>query len=421
MAFWVPYCGQSDSARSTASSKIAEWSQEYGPTVGLWMGSRPMVVIHDPELARTVFNDDNITGRDRNLVFNHIFKGRGLLQSEGELWREHRRFTMGAVQELGMGKGWMEEAILLEVREVVGTFKAHVGQRYDHKPLLTSCVASVVAAMVFGQRFDPNDQRFLTLSNLFAENQKLVNALLPIQAFPFLKYIPGLRFRPLLQQLQGEANAIIAFCRGFMEERKQELQKRRLAAAAAGSGQPSVDGKDDYIMAYLKEREKAASYEQLLYCIYNLFAAGSQSTAATLMWAMICYGQFPQVQQKIHAEIDAKIGRNRPITMAGRSVLPYSKAALNDIQRLASVGPLGVARTNYQAMTVDGYAIPPRKRLCLSEPLARMELFLFFANIMQNFEVRGHPAELKDAQEKAVGLTFAPGPFKAEMTYRDSD
>ena len=63
----------------------------------------------------------------------------------------------------------------------------------------------------------------------------------------------------------------------------------------------------------------------------------------------------------------------------------------------------------------------PGKRACPAESLARVELFLFFANIMQNFEVRGNPQELKDAQENiAVGSPFAAGPFKVEMTYRGS-
>ena len=123
--------------------------------------------------------------------------------------------------------------------------------------------------------------------------------------------------------------------------------------------------------------------DQLLFSIHNLFAAGSLTTAATLMWAMNLFGLFPEVQEKVHAEMDAKIGRNRQITMADRGidtstancnnyhlenlfecfhwkqldcyyhllffsagVLTYTEAALHDIHAASSFGWSTKPRTN---------------------------------------------------------------------------
>ena len=44
-------------------------------------------------------------------------------------------------------------------------------------------------------------------------------------------------------------------------------------------------------------------------------------------------------------------------------LLRYTEAVLLEVQRLASVVPLGVTHTNFKAMTIDGYEIPTRTSL----------------------------------------------------------
>ncbi|GAU92360.1 hypothetical protein RvY_04451 [Ramazzottius varieornatus] len=141
------------------------------------------------------------------------------------------------------------------------------------------------------------------------------------------------------------------------------------------------------------------------------------------------------------------------------SKLNYTEAALYDVQRLATVTPLGIPHTNFAPMKVDGHDIPARtllqanihpnpknwahpdewhpehflndqnelfvpkafmpfsvgKRACLGESLGKMELFLYFTNIIQQFEVQADLRELKRAENQAIGIFNTPLPFNIRL------
>lgn len=52
------------------------------------------------------------------------------------------------------------------------------------------------------------------------------------------------------------------------------------------------------------------------------------------------------------------------------------------------------------------------KRMCIGNLLARMELFLFFSNMMNNFEFNMPEGEDIPPLEGVLGATHAPLPFK---------
>ena len=56
------------------------------------------------------------------------------------------------------------------------------------------------------------------------------------------------------------------------------------------------------------------------------------------------------------------------------------------------------------------------QRMCIGNLLARMELFLFFSNIMNNFEFSMPEGEDIPPLEGMVGSTHAPNPFKLCFT-----
>jgi len=57
------------------------------------------------------------------------------------------------------------------------------------------------------------------------------------------------------------------------------------------------------------------------------------------------------------------------------------------------------------------------QRKCLGESLARMENFLFFANIFKKFKF-SHTGEHPPSLEPDVGFTNGPYPFKAIVSLR---
>lgn len=61
----------------------------------------------------------------------------------------------------------------------------------------------------------------------------------------------------------------------------------------------------------------------------DLWFAGLDTTTTTLKWAIAYMLNNDGVQQRIHAEMDEKIAKDRLIEMADRQQLPYTCAVLN--------------------------------------------------------------------------------------------
>ncbi|KAH7718335.1 Protein CYP-33E1 [Aphelenchoides avenae] len=204
-------------------------------------------------------------------------------------------------------------------------------------------------------------------------------------------------------------------------------------------------------------------YRQLRGMCNDLFVAGQETTSSTIAWGFTYILLAPEVQKRLHEELDRVVGSNRMITMEDRSQLHYLNAVIMETQRLCNLVPQNLLHRTTRDVVVDGYHLPkgttivpqmscthfdenifpnPKhfdplrfldqngrfkpmaevfpfsigKRQCLGESLARMELFLFFANLLNNFKfsVGSKPPSLK----RAMGLTVPCQPFTARIAKR---
>lgn len=176
----------------------------------------------------------------------------GLLQSEGDLWKEHRRFALSALRDLGMGKSWLENAILDEVLELVAVFKRYGGTTCNPRPHLTVAVSNVICALIFGKRFEHSDTRFLKLCSVFGENVRMLNTVTPVEFFPILKYIPFGKIYKTWGLFFENIHYVKNFVQSLVAEHVERLVENK----------EEVGAKGDYIDSYLVEREKHRRQEK---------------------------------------------------------------------------------------------------------------------------------------------------------------
>ena len=186
-----------------------------------------------------------------------------------------------------------------------------------------------------------------------------------------------------------------------------------------------------------------------------------ESVTTTLVWALLLIATHQEVQRRVRKELDAEIG-HRDLCSADRLRLPYLECVINEVQRFASTFPLTATRLNEAVewrdwplskgteVVINLYSVmhDPRvfrdpthfnpeanfplndtetknrsldnfvpfgfgKRSCIGESLARKELFLFFAGILQHFEVLPDPDNASPPESLGTyGLIRSPLPFK---------
>ncbi|XP_066548423.1 cytochrome P450 2J2 isoform X1 [Amia ocellicauda] len=435
---------------------MCKLAQYYGDVFSLQLGRDKTVVVNGYKLVKEalVNQADTFSGRPLTPVVYHINKGQGLALNTGYSWKQQRRFTLATLRSFGLGKRSLESQIQLEIQHLHQAMLEEQGRPFDPHLTINNAVSNVICSLLFGRRFEYSDASYQQLLRLIFEAVYLEGSIWATlyNAFPTLmNLLPGGH-----QLLFSDYKKVCDFLR---EEVSKHQQDRDPLAPR------------DYIDCYLEEIEKnqgdpeSVFYkENLCYCMLDLFVAGTETTSTTLRWAMLYLIKYPEVREKVQAEIDRVVGQERPPSMADRAKMPYTDAVIHEVQRMGNIVPLDLIHMTTRDTMLGGYFLPKGtqvipnltsvlfdksewqtpdcfnpghfldedgkfvkgdafmpfsagKRVCLGESLARMELFLFFTSFLQRFTF-SLPDKLEPNMEGQVGLTMSPLPFTICATPR---
>ena len=76
------------------------------------------------------------------------------------------------------------------------------------------------------------------------------------------------------------------------------------------------------------KRRSSFDLEQLVGVVRDLFVAGIDTTATTLMWLLLYLSKYPEFQKKLHDEIDDVLGHSGVPRMATMEKMPYVRAVI---------------------------------------------------------------------------------------------
>ncbi|XP_075045027.1 cytochrome P450 2J4-like [Mixophyes fleayi] len=434
---------------------LQEFSKVYGPVFSIYLGFTPAVVVRGIKDLKEVLVNKGIDSADRpqNRLIKAISGARGLvLATYGRAWKEHRRFTLSTLRNFGLGKKSMEERIREESSYLIQELKNNKDTLYDPHFVIDNAVSNIICSIVFGKRYGYDDTTFRDILNLVHEHMKMATSIWAqlYNAFGFVKHLP-LPHQKIFKNLK----IIFAFLGNVLEEHK----KNRVP------GQPR-----DYIDCYLDELDKEKEdsnqstfdAENLFTCMVDLFVAGTETTSSSLEWCLLYMMLHPDIQEKCREEIHRIRGDRDHLDYEDRMMMPYTQAVLQEVQRCASIVPLGVTHSSIKDIQLNGYTIPkgtmiipdlssvhydesqwkyPHEfnpenflnkegelvkvdsflpfsagpRSCLGENLARMEIFLFFTAMLTHFEFQWPDQKSPPDLTPVFGITQAPKRFKMRL------
>uniref|UniRef100_A0A8C9WJD3 Uncharacterized protein n=1 Tax=Scleropages formosus TaxID=113540 RepID=A0A8C9WJD3_SCLFO len=302
-------------------------------------GREPSIVLNTIDVVKEalVHNASEFSGRPYIPVIDWVTNGKGIVTVPyGTSWRQQRRFALQTLRNFGLGKKSLEERVSEEARYLIEELEKHKGKSFDPQHCLQNAVANIICSIVFGNRFDYDNNFLTTCYN--------TSSLFPCQItnfLPFIKYLPGPQ-----QNIKRNANKLLAFFEEAVKEHKSTLDRENLR---------------DFIDTYLVEIEQKSnpestfSEENMIMTVADLFFAGTDTTATTLRWGLIFMMEHPDIQEKCHQEIVQVLGYDRLPTMDDRANMHYVHATVHEIQRFANIVPLGVVHSVTKDTQLRGY------------------------------------------------------------------
>ncbi|XP_030082587.2 cytochrome P450 2J2 isoform X1 [Serinus canaria] len=327
----------------------------YGNIFSVQFGSLTFVVVNGYQMVREalVHQAEIFADRPNIPLLQEIFRGFGLISSNGHIWRQQRKFALATLKSLAVN---FEEKVQEESRYLVETIEEEKGQPFDPHYKINSAVSNIICSITFGNRFDYHDNRFQELLHSLAETLLLIGSFWGqlYNAFPsIMRWLPG-PFRKIFRHWEK----LQYFVKGVIAKHKEDLDQ-----SEAG----------DYIDCYLKEIEKfkgdTSSYfheENLLCSTLDLFLTGTETTATAIRWALLYMAAHPHIQEKVQQEIDAVVGQCQQPSMADKEKMPYTSAVLSEVLRMGNVVPLGVPRMATSDTTLAGFHLPKGTTLMTS-------------------------------------------------------
>ncbi|XP_067390747.1 cytochrome P450 1A5-like isoform X2 [Emydura macquarii macquarii] len=437
---------------------LTQMSQKYGDVMQIRIGTRPVLVLSGLDTIRQalVKQGEDFMGRPDLYSFRYIGDGRSLAFStdSGEVWRARRKLAQNALKAFSVSPSpntsstcLLEEHVSKEADYLVTKLLRLMEEekRFDPYRYVVVSVANVICAMCFGRRYNHDDQEFLSIVNVTDEFIEVASSGNPADFIPVLQYLPSRAMKKFV-----EFNTkFLRLLQNIVKEHYKSFEKDNIRDITDSLIEQSQENKMEANANIQLPKEKIVNL------VNDLFGAGFDTVTTALSWSLMYLAKYPDIQKKIQEELDQTIGRERRPRLSDRPMLPYTEAFILEMFRHSSFMPFTIPHCTTKDTVLNGYFIPKDlcvfvnqwqvnqdeklwkepstfdperflsasgteikkadaekvlvfglgKRRCIGEIIARWEVFLFLAILLQRLEFSVSDGEKLDMRP-LYGLTM---------------
>lgn len=451
----------SDIPVDNAWTAYARMADKYGPIVHLRALNKHVVVLNTLEAMTELFERRGAIYSDRPrfrmLELMGWFWNIGLMPY-GPKWREHRLVLHQFFNE--HESKTYAEIVTHNNTKLLRSFLEAPNDFYRH---VRHLAASNVLSISYGIDASPEDDPWVKIVSDGMES--FGHAGTPgaylIDWIPLLKYVPAwfpgavfkrraMEWRPLVDRM---LDAPFDFVKSQLALGMSVPSSVASALIVHGlNGEPIDEG-----VARI--------------CAANAYAAGAETTGASLLFIVLAMVLFPEKQHAAQDELDRVVGLGRLPQLSDRDSLPYVEAFMLEAFRLYPVVPLSMphrvtTEDEYQGSRIpegatvlanvwqilrdpchypDPHSFTPERylkdgqldstvsdprvpifglgrRVCVGRPLADSTVWLFAATVLACFSIRKQKGrdrgENDFVPEFHSGLVFCPEPFPCDISPR---
>ncbi|WOH12126.1 hypothetical protein DCAR_0831625 [Daucus carota subsp. sativus] len=326
----------------------------YGPILYLRLGYLPAIIVSSPEMAKQLL-------KNHDLIFcsRPNFTGLRKVSYNGtdiafapynDYWKEMRKILTVHVfssRRLRSFRSIREEEVFQMIKGI--SEKASENEVLNLSEIMMPLTNSITCRLAFGKKFDEvHMKRF----------EGLLKRLGVVMAtFYFMDHFPLFGW---LDRFTGSAARLE---RSFsdMDLFYQELIDEHLSPNRPSSMEGDVI---DILLQLKKDGETSSidfTFNNIKAVIMNLFFAGTESTANTIVWIMTILVKNPRVMQKAQEEVRTIMhGKERIYEEDLQTLkLPYLEAVIKEAMRIFPILPL-IPRESLDRLVINGYEIEPK-------------------------------------------------------------
>eukprot|EP00898_Chlorokybus_atmophyticus_P004687 jgi/Chlat1/5219/Chrsp33S05189 len=340
---------------------ILAFEKRYGPVCRFTSGKAGWTFIMQPEAVQwvAITNSQNYQHRYLPDIYNFVFHDKGILGSQGEYNRRHRKMCqppfLNALQLQRFAQSIVDSAARMSnIWQTLPPFETDVSVQMQR--LTLDVVGQVAFSHDFGQIDRMHRELVGVVERADAERDKLLNAINLTQSIMgrvFITPLPLLKFMKLV----GEPN-LKALDKAFAEIREvmMGVVGERRAARDAGVKANSSDLLE-VLLGAKDDNGVGLTDEELWEDVHDVMGAGHDTTASTMSACIYCIAQNPQVEAKVVEELRSVLGGRLP-SYEDVPHLPYLQQVLKETLRLFPPIPL-MPRVARDADTLpSGHTLP---------------------------------------------------------------
>ena len=289
-----------------ARSTLLEMVRTYGPVIDFGRGRYHYIYLLSPEANEYILSTapENFTWRDAFWVLVPVNGETALVVSDGEDHKRRRRIVQPAFHMRRIAS--YLDVMAEETNHVIDQWE--IGEAVDAYTELRLAIRRIVLRCLFGDALRDRDDE---LSGHLEIALAYVNRP-PTQRFDW--NFPGLPYRKAMKARAAVDEIVF-----------DEIRRRR-----------ALDDRGDDIISWLIADQEAGdglSDQEVRDQIVSLVAAGYDTTASAMGWAVAELAGHPQRVEQIRAEM-LELGADRSLTIEQAAGLRYTNAFIQEVLRL---------------------------------------------------------------------------------------
>jgi cytochrome P450 len=317
--------------RNDLLGTLGGWRARYGDVVRVEVNGTPNYNFFHPEHIHQILVEQAASFHktpdytDEKLGLAR-FLGNGLLVSDGEFWKRQRKLVAPALHTRRI-ENYAETMVNFTLRALEDW---QDGQTRDLSGDISRLTMTIVAKTLFDADVRDDVARVGHTIDVLQQSLGTFNIM------PAWVPTPGkARSTHAARDLDEIVYRIIAARRQTPDDRGDLLSMLLLAVDEEASGMTDKQARDELV---------------------TLFLAGHETTANNLKWTWILLSQHPEVEAKLHEELDSVLAGRAP-TLADLPNLPYTEWVIKESMRLYPTA-YAFSRLAMQDVRIGEYDVP---------------------------------------------------------------